>query len=252
MLAATSRPRRTVRLLGAGLVAGALLTGCGGGETPTAPAAATQPAAAPAADSDGGDLAAGLLPAEAFGDGATAMAVPLDHLRAMAPMAAAPLGGVDVEPATCLSAVQAVLPQLAAVDDAAVQVARAAGTVSVEALAVPSAPVEAVAELQRMATACSGVDVTAERYGSAHVTVAPVALPPDSSLPDRTAVVAITVTATGTDGRSWSGTALAGVVQDGDRVLALAQAAPQGGDVSSASFTDLLQQAYQTQADALD
>jgi hypothetical protein len=81
--------------------------------------------------------------------------------------------------------------------------------------------------------------------------VSPVALPADSALPDRTTVVAITVAAAGADGRSWTGTALAGVVDDGRRVLALAQAAPQGGTVSSASFTDLLQQAYQT-AEALD
>jgi hypothetical protein len=253
MPAATSRPRRTLGLLAAGLAAGALLSGCGGGQTRTAPAAATHAAtAAPAADTSGQDLAAGLLPAQAFGDGATAMSVPLDRLRAMAPMAAAPFAGVDVQPPACLSAIQSVLPQLAAVDDAAAQVARSAGTVSIEALAVPSAPVDAVGTLQQLTTACSAVDVTAERYGSAHVTVVPVALPSDSALPDRTAVVAITVTATGADGRSWSGTALAGVVEDGDRVLALAQAAPQGGQVSSASFTDLLSQAYTTQADALD
>jgi hypothetical protein len=257
MLAATSRSRRMIGLLGAGLVAGALLTGCGGGQTGTAPAAATHPAsAAPAADTDAADhadgLAAGLLPADAFGDGATVMAVPLGQLRTMAPLAAAPLAGVDVQPPGCLTALQAMLPRLTAVDDAAVQVARAAGTVSVEALAVPSARVDAVGQLQQLATACSAVDVTAEQYGSAHVSVAPVALPADSGLPDRTTVVAITVAAAGADGRSWTGTALAGVVDDGGRVLALAQAAPQGGTVSSASFTDLLQQAYQTQADAPD
>jgi hypothetical protein len=261
MLAATSRSRRMIGLLGAGLVAGALLTGCGGGQTGTAPAAATHPAsAAPAADTDAADpaadhadgLAAGLLPADAFGDGATVMAVPLGQLRTMAPLAAAPLAGVDVQPPGCLTALQAMLPRLTAVDDAAVQVARAAGTVSVEALAGPSARVDAVGQLQQLATACSAVDVTAEQYGSAHVSVAPVALPADSGLPDRTTVVAITVAAAGADGRSWNGTALAGVVEDGGRVLALAQAAPQGGTVSSASFTDLLQQAYQTQADAPD
>jgi hypothetical protein len=251
MSAAMSRSRRTLGLLAAGLAAGALLTGCGGGQTRTAPAAATQPAtAAPAADTR--DLAGALLPARAFGEGATTTPVPLDRLRAMAPMAAAPLAGVDVQPPGCLSAVQAVLPQLTAVEDAAAQVARSAGTVSVEALAVPSAAVDAVGTLRQLATACSAVDVTAAQYGSGHVTVAGVPVPPDAGLPDRSAVVAITVTAAGADGRWWSATGLAGVVEDGHRVLALAQAALQGGELSSASFTDLLSQAYRTQAHALD
>jgi hypothetical protein len=245
------RSRRTTGLLVAGLAAGGLLTGCGGGQTPTAPAAATHPAtAAPAADSR--DLADGLLPAPAFGADATTTPLALDRLGAMAPMAAASLAGIDVQPPGCLAAVQAVLPQLTGVGDATAQVARSAGTVSVEALAVPTAHVDAVGTVQQLTGACSAVDITAKTYGSAHLTVAALPVPADAGLPDRTAVVAITATATAADGRSWSGTALAGVVEDGDRVLALAQVAPQGADPSSASFTDLLSQAYRTQAAALD
>jgi hypothetical protein len=253
MPAATPRSRRTIGLLAAGLATGALLTGCGDGQTRTAPAAATHPAtAAPAADTAGRDLAAALLPAREFGEGATTMPVPLDRLGAMAPMVAGPLAGIDVQPPACLSAVQAVLPQLTAVDDAAAEVARSAGTVAVEALAVPTSSVDAVGTLQQLTTACSAVDVTAQSYGSAHLTVAAVPVAAGAGLPDRTAVAAITLTATGADGRSWSGTALAGVVEDGDRVLALAQADPQGGQLDSASFTNLLSRAYRTQADALD
>jgi hypothetical protein len=251
MSAAMPRSRRTAGLLVAGLVAGALLTGCGGRQTRTAPAAATHPAtAAPAADTE--DLAAGLLPARAFGDGATTMPVPLDRLGAMAPMGATPLAGVDVQPPGCLAAVQAVLPELVAVHDAAAQVARSGGTVSVEALARPGADADAVGTVRQLTTACSAVDLTAAAHGSAHLTVAAVPVPAEAALPDRTAVVALTATATGAGGRSWTGTALAGVVQDGDRVLALAQAAPQGGAPDAASFTDLLSRAYRTQADALD
>ena len=253
MPAATSRSHRTVGLLAAGLAAGALLTGCGGAQTRTAPAAATHPATAvPAADTSAQDLAAALLPAQAFGDGATTMPVPLDRLGAMAPMAAGPVAGSDVQPPACLAAVQAVVPQLAAVDDAAAEVARSAGTVSVEALAVPTSSVDVLGTLQQLTSACSAVDVAAPSYGSAHLTVAAVTVPADAGLPARTAVVAITATVTGADGRSWSGTALAGVVEDGDRVLALAQADPQGGELDSASFTGLLSRAYRTQADALD
>ena len=250
MPAARSRARRSAGLLVVGLAAGALLTGCGGGRIRTAPAAATHPAtAAPAADTQ--DLAAGLLPAQAFGDDATTMPVPLDRLGAMAPMGAPP-AGVDVQPPGCLAAVQAVLPELAAVHDAAAQVARSAGTVSAEALAVPGPDADVVGTVRQLTTACAAVDVTAADHGSAHLTVTAVPVPPEAGLPDRTAVVALTATATGADGRAWSGTALAGVVEDGDRVLALAQMAPQGGQPGSASFTDLLSQAYRTQADALD
>src|SRR4051794_34912139 len=84
---------RSAAVLGAGLVAGAILTGCGAHETPTSPAAATGPddnSAVPAAatGSPGSSatptaasgLAAGLLPAEAFGNGSTVTRLPLDDL----------------------------------------------------------------------------------------------------------------------------------------------------------------------------
>src|SRR3954453_11132847 len=116
----TASARRSLGLLGAGLTAAVLLSGCGGAGAPPAPAAATHAAsAAPAADTSGADLSAGLLPAEAFGAGATVMPVPTGQGGALSAMAG-PIPAVDIpEGQECVTAVQSLLPQLSAVDDAA-------------------------------------------------------------------------------------------------------------------------------------
>jgi hypothetical protein len=247
----TASARRPLGLLGAGLTAGVLLSGCGSAETPTVPAAATHAAsAAPAAETSGADLSAGLLPADAFGDGATVLPVPTGQLGALSAMAGS-LPAVDVQQGQeCVTAVQSLLPQLAAVEDAAVQVARTDGPLAVEALAVVPEGTDAPALLSGLLPACSVVDASAAGYGSGHVTVTDLAGTP--GLPAGAAAVAITVSVTGADGRAFDGTALAGVVQDGDRVLALAQVDPHGGPVDPADFAALLTKAYEAQADALD
>src|SRR4051812_25425010 len=115
MFRAAFHAGRAGGLLAAGLVAGALVTGCAGTGTGSGtgtgtgsgsvPAAATRPAtAAPATDTGGSDLAAGLLPATAFGDGAEVTPVPLGLLQHAAPMAGA-LAGVQVDRPECLTAV---------------------------------------------------------------------------------------------------------------------------------------------------
>src|SRR4051794_38557238 len=70
MLRTARRHGRTIPALGAGLVAGAVLTGCAANQTQTSPAAATGPAESSATPAASGDLAEGLLPADAFGEGA--------------------------------------------------------------------------------------------------------------------------------------------------------------------------------------
>src|SRR3954452_7020870 len=78
MLRHAHRHGRSLTVLGTGLVAGAVLVGCGTDPTPTAPAAATSPAGAPPPPTAPSDLAAGLLPAEAFGEGADVDTLPFD------------------------------------------------------------------------------------------------------------------------------------------------------------------------------
>jgi hypothetical protein len=248
MLRTALRPRRTAGLLGAGLVAGAVLTGCGSDATATAPAAATGPAtAAPVADT-APDLADGLLPATAFGPDAAVTPVPAERLAHVGDLAGA-LALVQITPDSCATALRQVLPQAAGVSDAAAQVDRGADAVTAELLARPGAGVDAVGQLTALAGACSSAQVAAGQYGSGTVTVTPLDVP---ALGDGAAAVSVAVEASGPDGRAWSGTGLAAVVQDGDRVLALAQGAPAGRAVDPGAFTTLLQQAFRTQADALD
>ena len=244
-----SRSFRAAGLLAVGLVTGAALSGCGADAPRTAPAAAGRPApAAPAADTGPSRLAMGLLPAEAFGPGATVTPLPADRLRQAGAMAGT-FPGLQLTPDGCASALQQVLPQLAAVQDAAAQVARAGSTVTAELLAVPGTPVDAVEELTSLTQACSTAQAGAAGYGTATVSVAPVAVP---ALGDGAAAVTVTLTAQLADGAAWTGTGLAGVVQDGNRVLAVAQASPHGDPLDPASFVSLVQQAFQTQAGALD
>ncbi|WP_448627887.1 hypothetical protein [Geodermatophilus sp. URMC 64] len=245
-----SRTRRAAGLLGAGLVTGAVLTGCGSDETATAPAAATGPAtaAAPAADTATPDLADGLLPATAFGPDATVIPVPADRLDRAGDLAGA-LAFVQVTPDSCATALREALPQVAAVSEAAAEVARSGDTVTAELLARP-AGADAVGQFTTLSQACASAQVSAGEHGEGTVTVTPLGLPAlAGGVP--AAAVSVAVEATGPDGQAWSGTALAAVVQDGDRVLALAQAAPSGGAVDPATFTDLLQQAVDAQ-NALD
>jgi hypothetical protein len=266
MHSAAPRPRRAAGLLGVGLLAGAVLTACGGAAPRTAPAAATGPASAvPAADTptadtsaaDGAaaDLAGGLLPSEAFGESTSRTPLPLDQLGgrdSLSGSVAAALTGMQVDPPECRGAIERVLAQVAAFHEGAAQLARTGETATVEALVRPAVPADAVAVLTELADACSSVTVRAGGYGNATVTVEPLDV---SGLPgtgDTAAAVTVTVAADLPDGGSWSGTALAGLVQDGDRVLALAQLAPRGGPLDPASFTALLQRAYEVQAAALD
>jgi hypothetical protein len=232
--------RRAAGLLGAGLVAGSLLTGCGSDATVTAPAAATGPATvAPAAD-PAADLADGLLSAGAFGPDATVTPMPADRLGHAGELSGA-LSLVQISPDSCATALRQALPQAAVVSDAAAQVARAGDAVTAELLARPGAGVDAVGQLTALARACPSAQVSAGQYGGGTVTVTPLAVP---ALGDGAAAVSVAVDATGPDGRAWSGTGLAAVVQDGDRVLALAQGAYSGGTVDPGAFRTLLEDAY--------
>ena len=114
------RSRRNV-VLGAGLLAGAVLTGCAGTPTRTVTAAATQPLDAPAAatstassapsapsSSSGSDLTAGLLPADAFGSGVSVQTFTLADLDSWDDW---DHGTAGVVPPECASAIDQVMTQ---------------------------------------------------------------------------------------------------------------------------------------------
>jgi hypothetical protein len=274
--------RRSAAALGAGLVAGAILTGCAHSETGTATAAATGPAetsAAPASESDS-DLAAGLLPAEAFGEGAEVVQLPLDDMPAFDHWDDGwnhwnpwwQDDEEDVTPPECLAALEEAAEESGGVQDAAGQFARTDGVRTVEVLAVPDAPVNAVEQFQAVVGACGSASFS-EQHGHAGMT-GQVSVEELPGLPEGMAGVSVTFSGD-FPGGSWSATALAGVAQDGDRVLALVQTsdhrhgldfhdldspdmdspdldATDGDALDPEAFTALLQQAYDVQADALD
>jgi len=251
MLRNASRVGRAAGLLGAALVAGAVLTAAGNDVTATAPAAATGPAtAAPAADPGAADLARALLPADAFGPDAVVIPMPTDRSRTAGDLTGA-LAFSQITPESCATALRQILPQMAAVSDTAGQMARSGDTVTAELLARPAAGLDAVGQLTALREACTSAQVSAPGYGTGTGTVTPLAVP---ALHDGVAAagVSVAVETSGPDGRSWSGTALAALVQDGDHVLVLARMAPSGAAVDPGAFDDLLRQAYQTQAATLD
>jgi hypothetical protein len=263
MLPDALRCRRSAVVLGAGLVAGVVLTGCAARGTAAAPAAATGPAQTSTAPATGSDLVAGLLPAEAFGEGTEVHRFPMGD---------ADLGhwdhgwqddGRNVTPAQCMTAMDQASSQLSGMQDAAGQVARTGGVRTFELLAVPATQVDVVKQVRTAVAACGSMTFTESHHGAdMKGTVSIQELP---GLPADMAAVSMTFSGD-YPGGSWSETALAGVAQDGDRVLALMQNSHDGHDQDAAdgsdaaagtpldpgAFTALLQRAYQTQADAMD
>jgi hypothetical protein len=256
------RSRRNV-VLGAGLLAGAVLTGCAGTPTRTVTAAATQPLDAPAvatstaspsassapSSSSGSDLAAGLLPADAFGAGASVQTFTLADLDSWDDW---DHGTAGVVPPECASAIDQAMTQFDKPQDAAAQWARSDGVQSMEVLAVPAAPVDAVAVVQDVAQKCGSAtfshdDGDGDHHGNATVTVEPL-----SGVPDGMAAYSLTFSGDWSGG-TWTSTSYLGVAQDGNRVLGLVQMSWHESDtaVDPASFTALLGQAYQVQHDAL-
>jgi hypothetical protein len=262
MLRTTRRQGRSIAALGAGLVAGAVLVGCAANQPLTAPAAATGPAESSAAPSASSELADGLLPAEAFGEGADVDVLPSDGAPWFGPWGH--WGRWDhwghddenVTPAECQTALDQAGTQLDDVQDAAGQVAHADGTRTFEVLAVPAEHVDAVEQFQAVVDACGAVSFGEEDGDGMHGDVQ-VGIDPLPGLPDGMAGVSVTFSGTYSDG-SWSATSLMGIAQDGDRVLVLAQMSWDDDTASDqavpdpAAFTALLQKAYDVQSDALD
>jgi hypothetical protein len=242
--------RRTPLVLAAASVSTAaslLLAGCGAADTAVTPAAATAPATAPAAE-----LADGLLPADQFAPGATVTPVTPDEFAAALGAGAAhegDLGQVSVTPAACtdaLDAARAALGDPSEVDDAAGQYTRTGLGGTAELLATGGPASTVVGTLTDAVAACPTATVDTP-MGQAVVTFGAVGAP---ALGDAAAVVPVSVTLTPAQGPAMTGSALLGVVSDGDRVLALATAG-LGAAPDRAAFESLLAAAQQHAADTL-
>ncbi|MEX5720005.1 hypothetical protein [Geodermatophilus maliterrae] len=254
--------RRPVLAAAAGLLAAPLLAACGGDDvggtaspastsSAAASSAAAESSASPAgASASGGtDLAPGLLPAEAFGAGAQVTPLTEQQLAQGAALAGGSVEGLEVSPPECADVVQGTQPSFDEYEDVAAQVAVLGTTTTVQALVGGGPAADALSTFEPPRDGCTSVQVTSPEIGTAIVDYAELDVP---DLGDGSAGASVTTTVTGPDGQPLSVPALVGVVQDGERALVLLSTDTQGGTPDPAAFADLLQQAFDAQAAALD
>jgi hypothetical protein len=227
------------------VAAAGVLAGCSGGTS--GGAAGSGSAESSAGPVTGTPLSAGLLPADAFGAGATVVGLTLDQLRRATVSAGTTSSGGQVDPPSCAVAVQGGSPDFTGVADLAAQSAVGPEGSIVEAL-LTGAPVQgAVDRVLGAVAACPRATVTSPGGTISTVTFRSVPVP---SMGDDAA--AMEVATSGPGAGAQPAPALVGVVRDRDRLLLLLAAGADGAAPDEARFTTLLQQAYRTQARALD
>jgi hypothetical protein len=234
------------------------VTACGGGGSgEEAASSSSSPASSSAAEeSEAPDLASGLLPAEAFGPDAAVVAVTQEQLAQGAGLAASGAEGLQITPEECATAVEGTQPDFDDFDDIAAQSATTGSATTVEVLVRGGPTKDTVGQLEEAAARCPQAQITSPAIGSATITFEPLEV---GELGDGAALLRYTTAVALPDGTQATVPALIGAVQDGDRVLILMNletAAITGGAAAApadpAAFADLLAQAYEAQAAALD
>ncbi|WP_346619096.1 hypothetical protein [Blastococcus montanus] len=244
------------RLLLAGLTATVVLTGCGGDDEPgggtAAPTTPTAASSTAPSTTEGGepDLAAGLLPAEAFGPEATVVEVSPEQLEQGAGLAAE-ADELQISPESCRATVAGMQPDVDEFKDVAAQTATT-GTSSTVEMLLRGGPLEGtVASLATAVERCPEAQVTSPEIGQAAIAFENF---PVEDLGDGAALLRYTTSLSAPDGSQVSLPTLIGAVEDGDRLLLLVDI-DTGGDPAAvtdpAAFADLLARAYEAQADAL-
>jgi hypothetical protein len=247
----TSRLRPGV-LASTGLVCAVLLGACSGDDGSSSAASSSSSAASsspsePAEESQpAGDLAAGLLPAEAFGEQATVIPLSRAQLEQGAGLAADP-ESLTITPEGCAAAVEGTQPQIEDYDDVAAQSVTMGGVTTVEVLLRGDATAGSVEALAEATTNCPEAQISSPELGEASLTFEAIDVP---DLGDGTAAVRYTTTVT-QGGQEVSIPALVGLVQDGDRAVTLLTIATDGSQPDATAFAALLEQAYLAQAEAL-
>jgi hypothetical protein len=232
----------------------ALVAACGGGDA--GEAGASSAASSSAAETVAPDLASGLLPADAFGPDATVVEITLEQLQRGAGLAAAGAEDLQIAPAECAASVEGTQPQFDDFDDIVAQSATAGSATTVEVLVRGGPTKNTVDQLAAAADRCPQATIAAPEFGQATITFEPL---PVDDLGDGAALLRYTTAVTLPDGTQVMIPALIGAVQDADRLLilmnletsALGAGAP-AAPVDPAAFVELLEQAYQAQAEALD
>ncbi|HEY0127178.1 MAG TPA: hypothetical protein VGB58_08590 [Blastococcus sp.] len=244
------RPTRAALALAASV---ALVTACGGDEGEEAASSSSSSAAE---ESEAPDLASGLLPADAFGPDAAVVAVTQEQLAQGAGLAASGAEGLQITPEECANAVEGTQPDFDDFDDIAAQSATMGSATTVEVLVRGGPTKDTVGQLEEAAARCPQAQITSPAIGSATITFEPLEV---AELGDKAALLRYTTAVALPDGTQATVPALIGAVQDGDRVLILMNletsgvtGGAAGAPADPAAFADLLAQAYEAQAAALD
>ncbi len=246
--------RRRAGGLTAALACAALLGACSGGDEASSESAAgsstsgpasSSPAAEDSGSEDGG-LAEGLLPAEAFGAGATVIPLSREQLAQGAGLAPDP-ESVTITPESCAAAVEGTQPQIEDYDEVAAQSATVGSTTTAQVLMQGEATEGAVDTLGRAVANCPRAQVSSPELGEVGLTFEGLDAP---DLGDAATAVRYTTTVT-QGGQEVSIPALVGVVQDGDRVISLLTIATDGSQPDAIAFASLLEHAFEVQAEAL-
>ena len=176
------------------------------------------------------------MPAQQLSEGALAgMGAPAD---------------AEVTPEACTAALQALpVQQPPTAEDVAAQVAVQGTTYTAELLAVAGPAAGLVGRVPELVGRCPQVTVSSPEHGSATIDLATFDVP---DLGDAAVGVSVAVAATEPGGARREASGLVGLVQDGDRVVALATGDREGAEPDRAAFTALLEQAHEVQAEALD
>jgi hypothetical protein len=247
--------RRVLRT--AALVPLIALAGCGGDDLPD-PAAASSSATetSEAEPTPAPDLASGLLPADAFGPEASVVAVSREQLQQRAALALAQAEGVQVTPEECAVAVAGTQLDFDDFEDVAAQTATVRTANVVEVLLRDGPVEEMFDQLAGAAERCPSAQVTAPGVGQSSIEFWS---PPTADLGDGSTLLGMYTEATLPDGTQAIANVFIGAVMDGDRLLLMINVdastglgawgvAPDDPDV----FNDILEGAYEAQADALD
>jgi hypothetical protein len=246
--------RRTLPLGLAGALLLAVASGCaeeenGEASAPASESSASAPASEepaseePAATDD--DLAAGLLPAEAFGP--AAQVVEVDVREEISTATSVLPEGATVTPAECTEGLGKIQPDAADVEAVAGQTAETPRTLTVELL-LEDGTVEAgsATDFEDLLARCSRMDLTVPGGGSGTMELRSFEVP---DVGDVSQGIAFTVTVAAPDGSAVTVNALMGLTVQDQRMLLLQQLAVDGAPLDEAAFADLFQQAHEAQAD---
>jgi hypothetical protein len=247
----TSLRRRTLSVGLGGALLLAAASGCAeedddGGDAGAPASTSPAPSSGSGDDAPSNDeLAAGLLPAEAFGPDAQVVTV---DLRQLSTSPATLPEGATVTPAECNESLGAV--QLGPDDFGAVvaQTAETPTRLTVEVLAEDER-IEAgsAAEFDDLLARCSHIELTAPDGSTGTIDFRELDVPDVGEL---SAGVAFTLAIGAPDGSGTTITCLLAIAVEGQRMLFLQQAAPDGEPLDEAAFADLFTQAYEAQQEA--